>query len=369
MSTTDPSKPSGGRQSPRNSQWQARIRLALAITTLSAAISTLRADQSVTLAWDPNPEPDVSGYLVYYGTASRNYPSSTNVGNVTTATVYGLQEGRSYYFAVTAKNTSGLESDFSNEVTNAIPANVTNLVPTISIIADRVTTEDIAAGPVSFQVGDAETAAASLTLSGSSTNTALVPNGNLVFGGSGSNRTITVRPVTNSVGHTLVTVVVSDGTKASSTSFLVTVNPSTNTFDQWLRTRFSAQDLANAAQAATLWGDNADPDKDGRDNLTEYALGLNPVSNESSQNVLVSAISTATNRSYLTLSFPKRKNDPALVYTAEVSSNKVDWVSPTAVRQTTVLPRSAEFDTVTFQDATAIEPTRPRFMRLRITKN
>ena len=65
------------------------------------------ADQSVTLAWDPNPEPDVCCYLVYYGTNSRNYPYSTNVGNVTTATVYGLMEGVSWFFALTAKNTQG----------------------------------------------------------------------------------------------------------------------------------------------------------------------------------------------------------------------------------------------------------------------
>lgn len=80
------------------------------------------ADQSVTLAWDPNPEPDVAGYIVYYGTVSRNYPFHTNVGNVTTATIYGLREGVTYYFAIAATNSTGLESDFSNEITNHIPS-------------------------------------------------------------------------------------------------------------------------------------------------------------------------------------------------------------------------------------------------------
>jgi hypothetical protein len=73
---------------------------------------------SVTLAWDRNPEPDVTAYIIYYGTNSRAYPYATNVGNVTCATVYGLDPCTTYFFALTAMNTSGLESDFSIEVTN-----------------------------------------------------------------------------------------------------------------------------------------------------------------------------------------------------------------------------------------------------------
>lgn len=73
---------------------------------------------SVTLAWDPNPEPDVVAYVIYYGTNSRAYPYATNVGNVTCATVHGLDPCTLYYFALTAVNQAGLESDFSLEVTN-----------------------------------------------------------------------------------------------------------------------------------------------------------------------------------------------------------------------------------------------------------
>ena len=90
------------------------------------------AAQSVTLAWDANTELDVAGYRLYYGTASRSYDHSIDVQNVTTNAVGDLQEGTTYFFAVSAYNTSGLESDFSNEVsytaTNAPPA---GWVPTI----------------------------------------------------------------------------------------------------------------------------------------------------------------------------------------------------------------------------------------------
>ena len=72
-------------------------------------------------------------------------------------------------------------------------------------------------------VGDAETAAGSLTLSGSTSNATLVPAGNIVFGGSGANRTVTVTPAPQQSGTATVTVTVSDGQATASTSFLLTV--------------------------------------------------------------------------------------------------------------------------------------------------
>lgn len=80
--------------------------------------SIANASMNVTLAWDPNPEPDIASYTIYYGTNSRTYFASTNVGNVTCATVKGLDPSQIYYFALTAWTASGLESDFSEEVTN-----------------------------------------------------------------------------------------------------------------------------------------------------------------------------------------------------------------------------------------------------------
>lgn len=180
------------------------------------------ADQSVTLAWDANPEPDVSAYVIHYGTSSRQYPYSTNVGNVTTATVYGLKEGTNYYFAVTAVNTSGLESNYSNEVTNAIPSNVTNHVPRIQPLLDIVILEDGVTNVV-LLIGDDETPAQHLVVTATSTNIALVANAGLALSGTNETRYLGITPAKDKFGITLITVVVSDGAKASSTSFLLTV--------------------------------------------------------------------------------------------------------------------------------------------------
>ena len=74
----------------------------------------------ITLAWDGSMEPDLGGYKVYYGTASRDYDYSLNVGNWTSCTIASLQQGETYYFAVTAYNTEGSESGYSNEVSITI---------------------------------------------------------------------------------------------------------------------------------------------------------------------------------------------------------------------------------------------------------
>ena len=79
------------------------------------------AGASVSLCWDPSTDPDVVGYSIYWGLASATYLDMTNVDVVTNATVAGLIPGTTYYFAATALDSLGLESDFSNEVVYQVP--------------------------------------------------------------------------------------------------------------------------------------------------------------------------------------------------------------------------------------------------------
>ena len=71
---------------------------------------------AISLAWNPNKEPDLAGYKVYYGTISRKYGPGIDVGKVTSYSLTGLITGEKYYISVTAYNTKGRESGFSNEV-------------------------------------------------------------------------------------------------------------------------------------------------------------------------------------------------------------------------------------------------------------
>ena len=68
----------------------------------------------ITLKWDPNRERDVVGYNVYYGRVSGDYTHLETVDDPT-ATI-GLKGTKTAYFAVTAFNTEGVESLFSEEV-------------------------------------------------------------------------------------------------------------------------------------------------------------------------------------------------------------------------------------------------------------
>jgi hypothetical protein len=80
----------------------------------------------VNLTWDRNAsrsdEPMVSGYRVYYGTATNSYNQSLDVGNVTSFTVPSvLQDGTTYYFRVKSYNVFGTECAVGS---NEAPATV-----------------------------------------------------------------------------------------------------------------------------------------------------------------------------------------------------------------------------------------------------
>lgn len=75
------------------------------------------ASPSVKLAWDASPDASVVGYRIYWGGKSGMYTNSASVGNVTTATMAGLETNATYYFAAVAYDDTGTESLFSNEVT------------------------------------------------------------------------------------------------------------------------------------------------------------------------------------------------------------------------------------------------------------
>jgi hypothetical protein len=118
----------------------------------------------------------------------------------------------------TATDTRGNTSEFAENVVSV------NDAPTISDIGNQVTAEDTPTGAIAFVVGDVETPAGDLTVTGTSSNPTLVPDANIVFGGSGANRTVTITPAANQWGTTDITIVVDDGTGGTaSDTFVLTV--------------------------------------------------------------------------------------------------------------------------------------------------
>ncbi len=98
------------------------------------------------------------------------------------------------------------------------------LPPTISDIPNRVTTSGVPTPVIPFTIGDPDTLASNLVVSGYASNPILVPTNAIVFGGSGSNRTVRITPAVGQSGVTTITVMVSDGTNSASDSFDLTVN-------------------------------------------------------------------------------------------------------------------------------------------------
>ena len=68
------------------------------------------ATYGTVLTWDRSTSPGVSGYRIFYGTASGKYTNSFTVGNVTATTILGLSAGVPYFFAVRAFTVTGVES-------------------------------------------------------------------------------------------------------------------------------------------------------------------------------------------------------------------------------------------------------------------
>ena len=78
---------------------------------------------TVELTWNQNPESNIAGYRVYWGTESGTYTESLEVVQVG-AKVENLDFIKSggYYFVVTAFNTEGLESLPSDELALVLPS-------------------------------------------------------------------------------------------------------------------------------------------------------------------------------------------------------------------------------------------------------
>jgi fibronectin type 3 domain-containing protein len=87
--------------------------------------------ESIGLVWDANTEGDLAGYKLYYGTSTGSYQPPIDVGNVTTYEVTELATNTTYYFALTAYDTSDNESEKSDEVSGVaqIPVTTTTTAP------------------------------------------------------------------------------------------------------------------------------------------------------------------------------------------------------------------------------------------------
>jgi hypothetical protein len=140
----------------------------------------------------------------------RVFPASGQSGNVTVT------------LTVTDELGNGTSTSF---VVTVLP---NNTAPTISSFTNYHTVAGIPLAPIAFVIGDAESQAASLTVTATSSNPTLIPDGNIVRGGTESNRTLTITPAQGQAGNAVITITVSDSELSTNRQFAVMVVPSTN---------------------------------------------------------------------------------------------------------------------------------------------
>jgi hypothetical protein len=110
------------------------------VLVVASLLGTASALQAATVQWNPNPESDIAGYKLSYGTQTGVYTTSVDVGNVTTWNLT-LTPGTRYFVVLQAYNTGGLYSPYSAEVVyDAPPApTLTSLSPSSGPVATAVT--------------------------------------------------------------------------------------------------------------------------------------------------------------------------------------------------------------------------------------
>ena len=154
------------------------------------------------------------------GSVAKTIPGSYPIGNLAAAAVAGQT---SDYGQLLEVDPTKLQSDIGFVTVTVSAAG--NTPPTIGDVTDKLDGVSTATPAIPVTIGDAETAAASLVLTATSSNSTLVGPSGIVLGGSAANRTITITPAALQIGTTTITLTVADGQGLSaSDTFILTVS-------------------------------------------------------------------------------------------------------------------------------------------------
>ena len=141
------------------------------------------------------------------------------------ADYFGTEE---FTYTVVDENGATFEATVTVEVTPV------NDPPVISDVSNQTIAEDDTTGAINFTVTDVDNEDGSLVVTAVTDNGTVIPLSNIVLGGSGSARTVTITPVgdkntwndeTDSHDPVTITLTVSDGGLTDEDSFKVTVTP------------------------------------------------------------------------------------------------------------------------------------------------
>jgi hypothetical protein len=159
-------------------------------------------------------------------TASSSNPTliPNNTANLTLAT--NTPQNRT----ITVTPAAGLQgqSVITVSVSDSVNTSFTTFLvtvgtPTVSPIPNQRAYTNTPIPAISFTVNDAESDP--ITIYGSSSDQTILMSGNIAFGGSGANRTVTLTPESGAVGVTTIHIDVTDGHSTNTVSFTLTMSP------------------------------------------------------------------------------------------------------------------------------------------------
>ena len=163
------------------------------------------AGQTLTLKWDPSPDPRVAGYIVYAGTQSGKYTSSFNVGTETSFTYRVLPE-QQYFFAV-ASYAPGL-------TVGPVSAEVAGAAHAVTLLSDPGNQVTALGSPTELQLLGMDSFEGTLTFSAAG-----LPPGIDI-----DNSTGRVSGTPTTAGNYVVTVSASDGLSLATQTFTWTIS-------------------------------------------------------------------------------------------------------------------------------------------------
>jgi endo-1,4-beta-xylanase len=187
---------------------------------------------------------DLGGVVDCYDPSTTT--GTTNFGN------YTFPSGGNWQlrFTVTGKNASAVGFNHTIDTIRITPVSTgTNTPPTVSNVTDKATNENTSSGPFTFTIGDAQTAASALSVQAVSLNTTLLPVANIVLGGGGATRTVTMTPAANQFGSAAVLLLVNDGFHTTPETFILNVTEVDDN-PNWTRTTSGTQQWSTASNWA-----------------------------------------------------------------------------------------------------------------------
>ncbi|KPA19323.1 hypothetical protein MHK_000442, partial [Candidatus Magnetomorum sp. HK-1] len=153
--------------------------------------------------------------------------NSSNPTLVNSISIEGTDENRILSLTPTSNENgiaiislSATDGELTATTSFTLTVNAVNDRPVISSVSDQIIEEDSTLSQISFTVSDIETS--DLIVSASSSNSTLITN--MQIEGTGADRTLSLTPVSNENGVSIISLSVTDGDLTATTSFTLTVS-------------------------------------------------------------------------------------------------------------------------------------------------